>query len=133
LSGERGRRLLIGGGSLALTGLLLYLALLLGGWGFDTRRYAQHAARLRNLLARAPRLEQVVAGLEAEGSRQVAAPEGEAALRRIARERAGLRADEVVRKGLRWKATRVFVASDMVYFIYFDDDGLMRDFTCVSR
>jgi hypothetical protein len=28
---------------------------------------------------------------------------------------------------------RVYQTADMLYFIYFDKDGVMRDFTLVSR
>jgi len=45
----------------------------------------------------------------------------------------GPRRDEVLEKGARWPHTRVFDAADMRYFIYFDADEVMRDFTLVSR
>jgi len=127
------KKLLIVLGSFAATALAAYLAFLLGAVGFDTRRFMQHEGRLRRLLAQQPKLEQVVQGLEAEGSRLLAAPAKEADLRRVATELGGPRAKEIIEKGTRWPQTRVFLAADMVYFIYFDADGVMRDFTCVSR
>ena len=36
-------------------------------------------------------------------------------------------------KAARYPLLRVYRAADMLYFVYFDADGLMRDFTCVSR
>ena len=120
-------------GSFAFTAGAAYLAFLLGAFGFDTRRFLQHEGRLRRLLAQQPRLEQVAQGLEEEGSRLLAAPVGSADLRRLAAERGGPRAKEIVEKGTRWPQTRAFLAADMIYVIYFDEDGVMRDFTCVSR
>ena len=127
------KKLVIVLGSFALTALAAYLAFLLGAFGFDTRRFMQHEGRLKRLLAQQPRLEQVVQGLEDEGSHLLAVPAREADLRRVAAEHGGLRAKEVLAKGTRWPQTRVFLAGDMIYFIYFDAEGVMRDFTCVSR
>jgi hypothetical protein len=127
------KRLAMVAGSLAVTLLACYAAFLLGGWGFDARRFAQHQGRLQRLLAQSPRLEQVVQGLESEGSPLLAAPTGEREVRRIALERGGLKSREILEKGRQWPKTRVFAAGDMVYFLYFDAEGVMRDFTCVSR
>jgi hypothetical protein len=127
------KRLAIVAASIAVTALLVYLSLLLGAWGFDTRRYAQHTTRLEHLLALHPRLEQVVAAFQAEGTRLVASADDPEALTRLARERGGPSAGEVLEKGARWSRTRLFLAGDMYYFIYFDDGGVMRGFTCVSR
>jgi hypothetical protein len=33
----------------------------------------------------------------------------------------------------RYAETRVYESADMLYFVYFDAAGVMRDFTCVSR
>jgi hypothetical protein len=120
-------------GGVGVTGILVYFALGLGAWGFDYRRYSQHNGRLARLLAKQPQLAQVVAGLQDEGSRLVAAPEGETSLQVEAARSGGAKAGEVLEKGRRWPRTRVFLAGDMIYFIYFDEAGRMRDFTCVSR
>ena len=120
-------------GAVALTVGVAYLAFLLGAWGFNTRRYSQHESRLKKLLLAAPRLEQVVQALEEEGSPLVAAPAGPRELEKVAAELAGPQARVVVEKGARWPQTRVFVAGDMVYFIFFDEGGVMRDFTFVTR
>jgi hypothetical protein len=127
------KRLAMVAGSLAATLLACYAALLLGSWGFDTRRFAQHQGRLQRLLAQAPRLDHVVQGLENEGSPLLAAPRGEREVRQVAWERGGLKSREILEKGRLWPQTRVFAAGDMVYFLYFDREGVMRDFTCVSR
>jgi hypothetical protein len=119
--------------SVALTALIASLAFLLGAWGFNTRRYSQHADRLRRLLEQHPKLPQVVQAFQDEGSPLVAAPRDSAELQRVAEQWAGPRAGEVVEKAARWPQTRVFVAGDMVYFIFFDEQGVMRDYTFVSR
>ncbi|SRR5258708_4052327 len=127
------KRLAIVAGSLAATLLACYAAFLLGSWGFDTRRFAQHHGRLQRLLAQAPRLDQVVQGLENEGSLLLAAPGDESEVRKVALARGGLKSHEILEKGRQWPRMRVFAAGDMVYFLYFDGEGVMRDFTCVSR
>jgi hypothetical protein len=119
--------------SLAITTGVAYLAFLLGAWGFNTRRYGQHEGRLRKLLLANPRLEQVVQAFEEEGSPLVAAPAGPRDLEKVAAERAGSQARLVVEKGARFSQTRVFAAGDMVYFIFFDEAGVMRDFVFVTR
>jgi hypothetical protein len=119
--------------SLLITAGLGWLAFALGSWGFDTRRYLQHQGRLKRMLEQKPVVEQVVEGLRNDGSPLVAAPRDPATLHAVARARGGPRQDEVIAKGMKWAQTRVFQAGDMVYFIYFDADGVMRDYVCVSR
>jgi hypothetical protein len=120
-------------GALVATVLVCYLALVLGAWGFDFRRYQQHEGRLRRLALQHPTLDRVILGLSDEGSALVDSPVGAAALEQAARVRGGRKAGEVMEKGSRWPITRVFLAADMVYFLYFDGEGVLRDFTCVSR
>jgi hypothetical protein len=120
-------------GGLAVTALLVYLAFLLGAWGFDTRRFSQHERRLHGLLVRSPTLGQVEQAFEEEGTRLLARPHDREELLRVAAERGRTRADDVVDKGTRWPTTRVFVAGDMVYFVFFDRDGVMRDYLIASR
>lgn len=119
--------------SVAITVGVAYLAFLLGAWGFNTRRYGQHEGRLRKLLLASPRLEQVVQAFEEEGSPLVAAPAGPRELEKVAAELAGPQARLVVEKGARWPQTRVFAAGDMLYFVFFDEAGVMRDFAFVTR
>jgi hypothetical protein len=119
--------------SVAITAGVAYLAFLLGAWGFNTRRYSQHEGRLRKLLLASPRLPQVVQAFEEEGSPLLAAPAGPRELEKVATERGGAKKDEVVAKAARWSQARVFLAGDMVYFVFFDADGIMRDYALVSR
>ncbi len=115
-----------------VTLLAFGLALLLGSAYFDARRYAAHQGRLQRLVQQQPRLEQVVAGLRDDGSPLVQSPQGEAELRALAARWPGPRGSEVLDKGRRWPVTRVFHASDMMYVLYFDQDGVLRDFTCAD-
>jgi hypothetical protein len=119
--------------SAALTVGVGYLAFLIGAWGFNVRRYGQHEDRLRKLLLAAPRVEIVTKALEDEGSPLLAAPAGEQELAKVAAERAGAKSREVLDKAARWPQVRVFVAGDMVYFLFFDAAGVLRDYTYVSR
>ena len=132
-SAESRPRLAIFAAAVALTAGVAYLAFLLGAWGFNTRRYGQHEGRLRKLLLATPKLDQVVQAFEDEGSRLVAAASGPRELEKAAAQHAGPAAPAVVEKGARWPQARVFAAGDMTYFIFFDADGTMRDYTFVTR
>jgi hypothetical protein len=127
------RRAPIIGGSLLVTVLLFAVAFVLGAQYFKLRRFATHETRLQRLLPQEPSLERVTAGLRDEGSPLVDTPQGEAALRRATARWADQKKQEILAKGTRWPTTRVFLAGDMVYFIYFDAQGVMKDFTCVSK
>ncbi len=126
------RRGWIFAGALLLTGIACAFAFWLGAWGFDFRRYSQHEGRLRRLVLQEPTRDRVERGLADEGSPLVEAPEGSAALEKVARSLGGRKAEEVLTKGRRWPTTRVFRAGDMLYFLYFDRDDVLRDYTCVS-
>ena len=119
--------------SVAITVAVATLAFWLGAWAFGYRRYSTHQTRLQHLVVQRPTLARVVQGLHDEGSPLVASPASDEDLRRVAAERGRGKAAEVLEKGRRWPRTRVFVAGDMVYFIYFDDADVMRDFTCVGK
>lgn len=119
--------------SVAITAALAALALYLGAWAYDTKRFSTHDTRLRHLVEKGALLDQVLRGLEAEGSPLLFAPKSPEELSRAAAERGRKKVPEILEKGGRWPETRVFVASDMVYFIYFDAAGVMKDYTCVSR
>ncbi|HLA76154.1 MAG TPA: hypothetical protein VJU18_01110 [Vicinamibacteria bacterium] len=127
------KRFVIIAGSLATTGFLVMLALLLGNAGFNARRFTQHENRLKKLLPHEPTLQQIVKGLHDEGTPLLASASNGEDLRRLAQERGRLRQAEIIEKGRRYPEVRVFLAGDMIYFIYFDAGGIMKDFACVSR
>ena len=120
-------------GAAVLTAAGLAGALWLGSWAFEVRRHTQHVGRLERLLAKKPPLDLVVRAFEEEGTPLLARADTEADLLAVAGRLAGARQAEVVDKGKRWPRTRVFRAADMLYFVYFDAEGVMSGFTCVSR
>jgi hypothetical protein len=120
-------------GSLLGTAGLLGIALYLGAFGFDVRRFGTHERRLERLVALKPQLDDVTLALRGEGSPLVASPAGEPDLRRAAARFRDQKLEEILRKGRAFPTTRVHLAADMVYFLYYDSDGILRDFTCVSR
>jgi len=131
--GERPRRALFLAGGALLTAAGLAWALWLGNWAFDMRRYSQHTGRLERLLTKAPALDLVVQAFEEEGTPLVAQADSATELRDVAARLAGRQAPAVTEKGGRFAHARVFRAPDMLYFVYFDAEGIMRAFDCVSR
>jgi hypothetical protein len=130
---DRGKRAAVIAGGILGTALLVGLAMSLGSWGFRYRSASLHEGRLERLVERQPRIEQVVEALLAEGATPLAAPAGEAELRGLADGQGGSRAAEILDKGRRHARTRAFRAGDAVYVLYFDADGVLRDFTCLTR
>lgn len=112
--------------------MLLALAFSLGSWGFTHRRLSLHAGRLQRLLDLHPAADRVQAGLEAEGThflgRATALPE----LRALAGRWAPAEAAAILAKGERFPDTRFFAAAEILYVIFFDADGVMRDFVCLD-
>jgi hypothetical protein len=127
------RRFAFLAGALAVTAAGLAFALWLGSWAYDTRRYSQHVGRLERLLPKSPGLDLTVQAFEEEGTPLLARADTPDELQALAARLAGKQAAEVLEKGARWPHTRVFGAPDMLYFVYFDAERVMRGFTCVSR
>jgi hypothetical protein len=127
------KRIWIVVGALAVTLGALALALWLGAASFDARRYDQHRRRLARVMREQPTADRLTRGLEAEGSRLVATAATPEEKERLAEARGGPLAGEIRQKAARQLELRVYEAGDMLYFVYFDGDGVMRDFTCVSR
>ena len=125
-------RFLILAGAVAATAGTLALALLAGTWAFDYRRYSQHEGRLQRVLQQQPTIGQVTAGLEDEGASVVAAPATAEELEGVIAAHGGQRVGELQRKARRWGHLRVFQAADMLYFIFYDDESVVRDFACIG-
>jgi hypothetical protein len=126
-------RFWIAAGALVVTLAALALALLLGSASFDFRRYTVHRQRLENVLREHPSADRLTRGLADEGTPLLAVLATRDAVEREAAARGGPKAAEIREKGARHAETRVYQAGDMLYFVYFDAAGVMRDFTCVSR
>ncbi len=127
------KRFWIMAGALAVTIGSLMLALLLGSTGFDVRRYGQHQRRLQKVMREQPGSERLTQGLAAEGSPLLETAATPDEKERAVAARGGDRVAEIREKAARHTQLRVYQAGDMMYFIYFDAEGIMRDFTCVSR
>ena len=119
-------------GAFTATAATLALALALGAWGFDYRRYSQHEARMKRALEQEPTMARLSAGLAEEGAVVIASPQTPEETERAIAEHAGGRAPEIREKAGRWDHLTLYKAADMVYFVYFDDGQVMRDFTCVG-
>jgi hypothetical protein len=120
-------------GALAVTLVALGAALWLGAASFDARRYDQHRRRLREVMRRQPTAERLTRGLEAEGSPLLAVARTPSEKARTIAAHGGSRTAELDDKAARFAELRLYRAGDMLYFVNFDDAGVMRDFTCVSR
>jgi hypothetical protein len=120
-------------GALAATLAALGLAFWLGSASFDARRYGQHRARLEKVMRARPSADRLTRGLEAEGSPLLEIAADAAAKQRAATARGGARAAEIREKAGRYPELRIYQAGDMLYFVFFDGEGVMQDFTCVSR
>lgn len=127
-----GKRALVVVGSVLATGLLLALALSLGSWGFTQRRLSLHAGRLQRLLELHPAADRVQAGLETERIRLVGRATALPELRSLATRWAPAQATVVLEKGTRFAETRFFLAGEILYVIFFDEAGTMRDFVCLD-
>ena len=120
-------------GALVVTLGSLALAFRLGAASFDARRFDQHRGRLLKVMREQPTAEALTRGLEAEGSPLLAAAVTPDEKERAALSRGGAGVAEIRAKAARYPELRVYQAGDMLYFVYFDALGVMRDFTCVSR
>jgi hypothetical protein len=121
-------------GALAFTLGALWLAMLLGSASFDARRYTQHDRRLRKVMTEPqPTVDRLTLAFKDEGTLLVAAPTSPEEKERVIAGQGGKKAAELRAKAARHPELRVFATADMLYFIFFDRDGVMRDFTLVSR
>jgi hypothetical protein len=111
----------------------LTLAMLLGSASFDFRRYSQHQGRLAKVMREQPTADRLTRGLADEGTVLLAVATTRDQVEREAAARGGKKAAEIREKSGRHAQTRVYQTADMLYFIYFDAAGVMRDFTLVSR
>ena len=127
------KRFWVLGLALVVTMGALATALWLGSATFDVRRYSQHTGRLAKVMREKPSADRLTRGLVAEGAPLVVTAATAEDKERAAVTRGGARLAEIREKAARYPELRVYQAGDMLYFIFFDQGGLMRDFTCVSR
>jgi hypothetical protein len=129
---ERRRLLLALGGGVVAAGGLVILVLTLGSWAYQHRRYTLHDGRLKRLVEQHPTADDASRGILAEpGNRAVPAPSSEPELRAWAA-RWPTRTDEVLKKRGRWPTVRIFDVGDLVYVLYFDEAGRLRDYVLLG-
>ncbi len=120
-------------GALAVTLVALSVALLLGTLGFNYHRKLEHEELLRAVMARRPTAAQLTDWLASvKGAPLLASPASRSEVEGVITTRGAAKAEELRAKAGRYPQLRVYRASDMLYFVFFDAHGVMRDFTCVS-
>jgi hypothetical protein len=127
------QRVVIVIGALAVTAVLFGLAYLLGMWAYAFRLQASHEARLSRVLAQKPTGDQITQGLALQGDTLVAEVGSASELAPIIERWGGRRGDEIHAKAELARKTRVYRASEMAYFVYFDAADVMQGFTCVRQ
>jgi hypothetical protein len=121
-------------GSLAVTGVIVAVVFSLAGWAYRHRDASLHDGRLRRAVEQHPTIGQVSEGILAEpGNRALPTPASAEELRRLLSRYPRGRADEIEAKRQRWRDLRVFEAGDVVYFLYFDEAGTLRDYELGGR
>lgn len=120
-------------GSIAGTSVLVALVFSLGGWAYQHRRLTLHDGRLRRLVEQHPSADRASRGILAEpGNWEIPVPPSDEELRRLGSQWSPARADEIVAKRRQWKSLRIFGVRDVVYFLYFDDEGKLRDYVLLG-
>ena len=106
-------------------------ALYVGKLGYNVRRNNMHDARLKHILVQTPTVYQVTEGLK-EKAPLALVVEGRVDLEQAIADWGADKADEIRDKAGEWPQLRVYAAGDMMYFIYFDEGNVMRDYVYVS-
>ena len=131
---DRRKALLVITGSLAATGILLALVFSLSGWAFQHREGSLHDGRLKRLVDQHPSAAQASAGLLAEpGTRTIGSPASEEELRRLAASWRRGDVERMVSKRRTWPDVRVFGAGELVYVLYFDDQGRLQAYELAGQ
>jgi hypothetical protein len=113
------------------TSVIFGMAALLGSWAYHFRLLTSHETRVARMLSQKPTVAVVTRALENEKSPLLAVPASVEELRRAAETWGATRRSEILAKGARASQTRVFRSGEVAYFLFFDDSGVLSDFTCV--
>ena len=133
VGGQRGvKRVWILLGAFVVAAATLALALMLGSWGFEYRRHSQHQTRLQRVMEQEPTIARLTEGFADEGTTVLAAPETAEAVEAALTTHGGAAVEALREKARKWPSLRVYRTVGMIYFIFFDDDEVMRDFACVG-
>jgi hypothetical protein len=131
---DRRKALIVIAGSLAATGIILALVFSLSGWAYQQREGSLHDGRLKRLVDQHPSAAQASAGILAEaGTRLIGAPASEEELRRWASSWRRGDVQRIVSKRRTWPDVRLFGAGDLVYVLYFDDQGHLQAYELAGQ
>ena len=125
------RRAIIMGVAATVTVTGLGVALYVGKLGYDVRRNNLHDSRLKHILVQTPTVYQVTEGLKEKAPLVLVVEDGvdlEEAMNRWG----GEKTREIRDKAVEWPQLRVYAAGDMMYFVFFDEADIMRDYVYVS-
>ncbi len=111
---------------------ILVLALVLGAVGFNFRRMSAHEARLTKLVTVGAHVDQVTKGLENEMAPLLMSARNPDQARIAAQQWGREKQGDIQATAARWAEMRVFRAGDMIYFLFFDQEGKVREFVYVS-
>lgn len=125
------RRAAIMGVAATVTITGLGAALYVGKLGYDVRRNNLHDARLKNILVQTPTVYQVTEGLKEKAPLVLVVEDGRD-LDEATERWGGAKSSEIRNKAVEWPQLRVYAAGDMIYFVYFDEADVMRDYVYVS-
>jgi hypothetical protein len=128
---ERRPLLLALAGGVVAAGGLAVLVLTLGSWAYQHRHYTLHDGRLRRLVEQHPTVADATQGILAESGNRAVPPPSPRDLRAWAA-RWPTRADELLRKAERWPLLRIFAVGDLVYVLYFSDEGRLQDYVLLG-
>ena len=123
-------KLVVGVAFAVIVFIVLVQVLFFAAQRYQQSEFDEHRRYLQTLLARHPSLAQVEGEL-AEGPIRVVTPADAAAISRVWTDPRNNLA-EIESKVSKWPQTRIYRKSPMVYFIYFDAQGVMRDFSCLT-
>ncbi|HXV60043.1 MAG TPA: hypothetical protein VEK15_05070 [Vicinamibacteria bacterium] len=131
-TGKRSWRAISLGVAALVTVFGLATALFLGTLGYEIRRSNMHEARLKGILVQTPTVYQVTEGLKEKAPLAAIVESGSDLDDAVARW-GGSQAGSIREKARQWPQLRVYAAGDMMYFIYFDAEDVMRDYLYVTN
>jgi len=109
------------------------IAYVLGVVAYQMRIQTSHDSRVARLLPQQPTVDQIEAALRNEGMQLLASPTSVTEVQQAADRWGRRRRHDVLAKAARWPVVKVFDAQQMVYFLYFDQAGVMRDYVCALQ
>jgi len=125
-----GTKVGVGAAVAVIAVVVLVRALSLGSQRYQRGEFEEHRRYLQTLLTKSPSLAQVETELGDEPIR-VVTPADAATISHVWTDPRNDPA-EIEAKVMKWPQTRIYRKSPMLYFIYFDSQGVMRDFSCLT-